>query len=72
MVTDQDYHKIANDVYKVDSSKLKIPRREGEEVAVGKYIILKSEDNTENGMQAMAVAPVDKYVVSGVNWYIVP
>ncbi|AXJ12866.1 hypothetical protein [Streptococcus pluranimalium] len=60
MATDQDYNKIANDVYKVDSSKLKIPRREGDEVAGGKYIILKSEDNPDNGMQAMAVAPVDK------------
>ncbi|MFU2181404.1 hypothetical protein ACMZ6Y_09460 [Streptococcus pluranimalium] len=60
MATNQDYNKIANDVYKVDSNKLKIPRREGDEVAGGKYIILKSEDNPDNGMQAMAVAPADK------------
>lgn len=60
MVTEQDYNKIANAAYNVDSSKVKVPLSEGKEILGGKYQILKVEDNTANGMQAMAVAPVDK------------
>ena len=60
MVTEQDYNKIANAAYNVDSSKVKVPLSEGKEILGVKYQILKVEDNTANGMQAMAVAPADK------------
>ena len=49
-----------------------MPYVTGDTILEDQYVILKSEDNTDNGMQAMAVAPLDKYVVSSVNWYIVP
>lgn len=60
MVTDKDYKKIADRVYDVDSGKVANPVKKGDTVAGGKYQVLKVEDNTTNGMQAMAVAPVDK------------
>lgn len=60
MVTEKDYNELANEAYKVDSGKVSTPYKKGDTVAAGKYQVLKVEDNTTNGMQAMAVAPVDK------------
>ncbi|MGT2928782.1 triacylglycerol lipase [Streptococcus dentasini] len=60
MVTDKDYKRIADRVYDVDSGKVANPVKKGNTVAGGKYKVLQVEDNTDNGMQAMAVAPVDK------------
>lgn len=36
------------------------PIKQGDTVASGQFQVLKVEDNPDNGMQAMAVAPVDK------------
>ncbi|HEK9985053.1 TPA: hypothetical protein TT553_001946 [Streptococcus equi subsp. zooepidemicus] len=58
MISEKDYNKIANDVYKVDSSKVKNPVIEGYPVANEKYRVLEAEDNPDNGMQAMAIAPI--------------
>ncbi|HEL1156310.1 TPA: hypothetical protein TVK06_001578 [Streptococcus equi subsp. zooepidemicus] len=58
MISEKDYNKIANDVYKVDSSKVKNPVIEGYPVANGKYRVLKTKYTPNNGMQAMAVAPI--------------
>ena len=61
MITEKDYRYIVDDVYAVDSHKVKVPLKEGAVVAQGKFkIIAPPVDNTSNGMQAMAVAPVDK------------
>ncbi|MGT2909437.1 lipase family protein, partial [Streptococcus dentapri] len=60
MITEKNYKELADDVYKVDSGKEKNPVKEGSLVGGDKYQVLKVEDNTANGMQAMAVAPVDK------------
>ncbi|MGT2743022.1 hypothetical protein [Streptococcus plurextorum] len=57
MVTDADYNTIADDVYSVDSQKTSKPYQVGDTVA-NKFQVLAVEDNTANGMQAMAVAPV--------------
>ncbi|HEL0601256.1 TPA: hypothetical protein TUS96_001312 [Streptococcus equi subsp. zooepidemicus] len=58
MVTDADYNAIADDVYSVDSKKTSRPYQIGDTIASGKYKILKAEDNPDNGMQAMAAAPI--------------
>ena len=61
MTTERDFRYIVDDVYAVDSLKVKVPLKEGAIVAQGKFkIIAPPVDNTSNGMQAMAVAPVDK------------
>ena len=61
MTTERDFRYIVDDVYAVDSLKVKAPLKEGAIVAQGKFkIITPPVDNTSNGMQAMAVAPVDK------------
>ncbi|MFU2181406.1 hypothetical protein ACM0P9_03935 [Streptococcus pluranimalium] len=60
LITDQEYNKIANKVYEVDSGKTNSPVVTGDKILNKKYIVIHSEDNTSNGMQAMAVAPVDK------------
>ncbi|MGV3007099.1 triacylglycerol lipase, partial [Streptococcus pluranimalium] len=61
-VTDKNYNDIADGVYKVDSGKVKRPWRKGKTFKTNKqsFRVLKVKDNTDNGMQAMAVAPVDK------------
>ncbi|EHJ52469.1 hypothetical protein [Streptococcus macacae] len=66
MVTDKDYNKISEDVYDVDSKKESKPLRKGISVADGKYKFLKTEDNTSNGMQAMAVTPVKESLLSAL------
>ena len=57
MMIDKNYKKISNDVYNVDSRRYN-PLIEGQ-VIEKKYKILALEDNQNNGMQAMAVAPVN-------------
>ena len=56
-MTDKNYKEISDEVYKVDSGKYN-PLIEGQ-VIDNKYKILALEDNKNNGMQAMAVAPVN-------------
>ncbi|MBF1712456.1 MAG: lipase, partial [Streptococcus intermedius] len=60
MVTDKAYKRISDRVYDVDSGKVNNPVKEGNNVVGGQFRVLQVEDNHKNGMQAMAVAPVDK------------
>ena len=60
MITDENYRYIVDDVYDVDSNKVNNPIKEGRLVANDQFRVLKTQDNTSNGMQAMAVAPIDK------------
>ena len=59
-MTDRDYNKISNEVYNIDKLKVKKNNIEkGDKILEGKYKVLSLEDNQNNGMQAMAVAPVN-------------
>lgn len=68
MISDRDYNALADSVYSADKNKAPEPIRKGQEIKVydsnnevsSKYEVLKVEDNTDNGMQAMAVAPITK------------
>jgi len=61
MITEEDYRYIVDDVYDVDSGKVSNPIQEGRLVGNDRFkVISNPRDNTSNGMQAMAVAPVDK------------
>ncbi|MEZ7740406.1 hypothetical protein O3794_02395 [Gemella sanguinis] len=58
METDKVNHYLSSEVYEIKNGKYE----KGEvldELSV-KYKILETENNPNNGMQAMAVAPVDK------------
>ena len=59
MATDKEYNRISKDVYRVDSGKVDNPIKQGDTVAGGQFQVLKVEDNTENGMQAMAVVMME-------------
>ncbi|MEX2785733.1 hypothetical protein AB3331_11300, partial [Streptococcus sp. H49] len=59
MVTEKNYKEIAEDVYKVDSGRVDNPIKKGDLVAESQYqVITDPIDNLDNGMQAMAVAPI--------------
>ncbi|MGS6681151.1 hypothetical protein ACVHRL_05730, partial [Streptococcus equi subsp. zooepidemicus] len=58
MTTDKEYSQFAKRVYDVDSKKKKVPLKKGDSIFNEKYRVLKAEDNPDNGMQAMAVAPI--------------
>ena len=61
MITEKDYRYIADDVYKMDALKVNRPYSKDDLVGNDRFkVISKPVDNTYNGMQAMAVAPVDK------------
>uniref|UniRef100_UPI00359F15BE triacylglycerol lipase n=1 Tax=Streptococcus ferus TaxID=1345 RepID=UPI00359F15BE len=68
MVTDSEYHILADQAYNVEPSKAKSNHAKVikekstiKDTTTGQsFQVLKVEDNTANGMQAMAVAPVDK------------
>ena len=61
MITEKDYRYIADDVYKVDALKVSRPYSKDDLVGNDRFkVISKPIDNRSNGMQAMAVAPVDK------------
>ena len=61
MITEKDYRYIADDVYKVDALKVSRPYSKDDLVANDRFKVISNPiDNTSNGMQAMAVAPVDK------------
>ncbi|HFI0306924.1 TPA: hypothetical protein ACGOVM_002031 [Streptococcus suis] len=58
-VTDKDYNELSERVYNVDSGKKDVVHiQQAQEIMDGKFQVLAVEDNTANGMQAMAVAPV--------------
>ena len=56
-MVDRAYRDLSDAVYDVD--KLKVKDIEEDEILKGKYKVLSLEDNQNNGMQAMAVAPVN-------------
>ncbi len=61
MITEKDYRYIADDVYKVDALKVSRPYSKDDLVGNDRFKVISNPiDNTSNGMQAMAVAPVDK------------
>ena len=51
--TELDYRNISEDVYDINDNSI------NSNVASDKYRVLAVESNSINGMQAMAVAPVD-------------
>lgn len=67
MITEKQYQSIAEQVYWVENKRndVKYHPKEGmiyhydlENEGIGKFKVLKVEDNLESGMQAMAVAPI--------------
>ena len=59
MVNDKNYRDLSEEVYDIDSKKMFKIKKEGELILDNKFQILSLEDNRNNGMQAMAVAPVN-------------
>jgi len=61
-ITDKNYNDIVDGVYNVDAGKVKRPWRDDKIFKSNgqTFRVLSAKDNTSNGMQAMAVAPVDK------------
>ena len=62
MPTDRDYKILSDESYEVDSNKNDQPWEKGDILSNSKlstdYKVLQVKDNKENGMQAMAVAPI--------------
>ena len=58
MLKDIDYYYLAGEVYKTGREKYGVVWKEGDKID-NKYKILALEDNQNNGMQVMAVAPVN-------------
>ena len=54
-ITDKQNDDLSTKVYDVASNKVKV----GEPVDEGQFKVLTVENNQNNGMQAMVVAPVD-------------
>ena len=54
-ITDRQNVKLSEDVYDVASNKVKV----GDPVGERQFKVLAVENSKDNGMQAMAVAPVD-------------
>lgn len=52
---DKNYHGLSNDAYDISDGKV----NEGEVTSDQKFKVLAVENNKDNGMQAMAVAPID-------------
>ena len=61
-ITDKNYNDIVDGVYNVDAGKVKRPWRDDKIFKSNgqTFRVLSAKDNISNGMQAMAVAPVDK------------
>ena len=59
-MVDKDYRDVSYFAYKIDNAaKERINIKEGRNILKGKYKVLSLEDNQNNGMQAMAVAPIN-------------
>ena len=60
---DSEYNYLSNSVYEVDVKKVSKSWKEGDILEEGGYNnnfkILQVEDNQNNGMQAMVVAPIN-------------
>ncbi|WP_208970455.1 lipase [Listeria valentina] len=65
MITEQDNRILSDIAYNVDRKKVDVPLKKGNIIKnknlSQNYKVIKAEDNSKNGMQAMAVAPVDKH-----------
>ncbi|MDU6574131.1 MAG: hypothetical protein E6510_07915 [Gemella haemolysans] len=60
-MVDKDYRDVSYFVYKIDNTvKERINIKEGKNILEEKYQVLSLEDNQNNGMQAMVVAPVNE------------
>ena len=68
-ITEEQYKWLAEQYYWVEKVRDDVDYRpekgkkyffNGKDNRLGQFKVLKVEDNTANGMQAMAVAPVDK------------
>ena len=59
MLNDKNYRDLSEEVYDIDSKKMFKIKKEGELILDNKFQILSLEDNQNNGMQAMAIAPVN-------------
>ena len=59
MLNDKNYSDLSEEVYDIDSKKMFKVKKEGELILDNKFQILSLENNQNNGMQAMAVAPVN-------------
>ena len=59
MTNHRYYKEIAPDVYRVDKRKYSRYLEETNTTTNNNYKVLKVEDNQNNGMQAMAVVPVN-------------
>ncbi|EEY80848.2 triacylglycerol lipase [Streptococcus gordonii] len=62
MITDKSFNYLVDQVYEVDKNKNSTPWKAGDELRKDSqsFRVLSAKDNTANGMQAMAVAPIDK------------
>ena len=59
-MVDKDYRDVSYFAYKIDNTaKERINIKEGRNILEGKYKVLSLEDNQNNGMQAVVVAPVN-------------
>jgi len=59
MLNDKNYSDLSEEVYDIDSKKMFKIKKEGELILDNKFQILSLEDNQNNGMQAMSMAPVN-------------
>ena len=59
MLNDKNYSDLSEEVYDIDSKKMFKIKKEGELILDNTFQILSLEDNQNNGMQAVAVAPVN-------------
>ena len=59
MITDRSYKEFLDNVYNIEWDKKRYRVGEGLKVSEKQYKILTLEDNQNNVMQAMAVAPVN-------------
>lgn len=62
MITDKSFNYLVDQVYEIDKNKNSTPWKAGDELRKDSqsFRVLSAKDNTANGMQAMAVAPIDK------------
>ena len=59
-MTERDYNKISNEVYNIDKLKVRKDNIEkGDKILEDKYKVLSLEDNQNNGMQVVVVAPIN-------------
>src|SRR5699024_7042485 len=62
MSSEKGYGEISQEVYRVDSNATdddpNLKEKDTRELEGEKYKVLKTEDNTSNGMQALAIAPL--------------